>query len=173
MYYGPLTLFWGDMGLGTLERRKPQFTQETQAREAPVFGRRGWLKSASSKLSVPAAHRFPFYSDIFWVHISVGPWNILLSSLSSRIYCIAALYNSKALISDIFPGMVLTIHVLNEGGWWGLGLLLTFLQTPCLIPSEPHRGFISSLAKAELAIPVFPDLVIKVIIFWKEMCMKD
>lgn len=73
----------------------------------------------------------------------------------------------------MFPGMVLILHVLKEGGWWGLGILLALSQTPSLIPGEPLGGFIPSLAKAELAIPLFPDLVLKVIIFWKEVCVKD
>lgn len=102
------------MGLVTLEKEKPQLIQETQVKKAPGLGRSSMyleMRSASFKLSPPAAHVSPFNPELFRFLITVGCCSIL----HSYVYCIVTLGHRKPLVSDTSSSMGLTLHVLEEG----------------------------------------------------------
>lgn len=76
----------------------------------------------------------------------------MLSRLHSWIYS-AGVFDKSKLLFDLrhISRQGVDISVFKEGDWWGLGLLLTFLQTPCITPGKFYGGFVPSLAKTGLA----------------------
>lgn len=155
----PLTLFQGNAGLGTLE--KGTHTANTGEGGTWVWKKRlGIISFASSKLSVPVADRLPFYPDLPRVHAAVGHRSVLLSCLHSDIFSIASLGRGKPLF-DLG-------HIPEQGGnaTWvkrrGLGLLLFFLADSRWAPRR--LCFFISQTRAK-NVPVFPDVVIKIILF--------